>query len=262
MFNRVLVCLSLFLLLAPAAIAEYPNPPKILIDAVQEAAITIIEEESADQLRGAVPDLTALVLADLLARDYGLTEIASYNYFSEMKRTDKQIGAAGNANGSTTVVEAVSFPRVLSLAIERGAIQQKTNGTTATLSTTPYFSLVAFKADTAERYRKVGWLDRLGLSATFNVDDGASDFEDLRRYRNYRYVESSLFVFNHFGVDGRFGATGAVRWAVPHRTTTSDKEIPIDRRAVSRTLARDGDREECACAAHSRKAGWGGRPMS
>ena len=40
-----------------------------------------------------------------------------------------------------------------------------------------------------------------------------TDFDDLERYRNYRYVESSLFAFNHFGSDGRFGATGAVRWA-------------------------------------------------
>lgn len=41
----------------------------------------------------------------------------------------------------------------------------------------------------------------------------ARDFEDLERYRNYRHLESSVFAFNHFGADGRFGATAAVRWA-------------------------------------------------
>jgi len=41
----------------------------------------------------------------------------------------------------------------------------------------------------------------------------AHDFDDMSRYRNDRYLESSAYAVRHFGSDGRFGAVGSVLWA-------------------------------------------------
>ena len=88
----------------------------------------------------------------------------------ETKRTDKQLGASARAQGSTTLAEKPGIEDLLGLAIEDGAIQKEVNGTTLTLSTSPYVLSALHNGDTAANYLNHGDdLGRVGISATFNI---------------------------------------------------------------------------------------------
>jgi hypothetical protein len=88
----------------------------------------------------------------------------------ETKRTDKQLGASARSEGSTTLAEKPGIEDLLGLAIENGAIQKEVNGTTLTLSTSPYVLSALHNGDTATNYFNHGDdLGRVGISATFNI---------------------------------------------------------------------------------------------
>lgn len=88
----------------------------------------------------------------------------------ETKRTDKQLGASARSQGSTTLAEKTGIEDLLGLAIENGAIQKEVNGTTLTLSTSPYVLSALHNGDTATNYLNHGDdLGRVGISATFNI---------------------------------------------------------------------------------------------
>jgi hypothetical protein len=88
----------------------------------------------------------------------------------ETKRTDKQLGASARSEGSTTLAEKTGIEDLLGLAIENGAIEKQVNGTTLTLSTSPYLLSTIGSRDTAVSYLQHGDdLGRVGLSATFNI---------------------------------------------------------------------------------------------
>lgn len=175
----------------------YPNPPPILQQQVREAAITVLE--SADDGDDAPQEevgsfwtfLSQLAVTDALLRkgvvdsQTTLHQVGEYIYVGELQRTDKQLGAGASSSGTTTVVEKAGFPRLLSLAIEHGAIIQEENGTSLTLSTTPYLAAFAFAKDSATNYERFEILDRVGFAGTFALDpdnaeqgDGV-DAEDL-----------------------------------------------------------------------------------
>jgi hypothetical protein len=65
----------------------------------------------------------------------------------ETQRNDKQVGASATAEGSTTAAEKPGFAELLGLAVEHGAIQQEVNGTTLTLSSSPYMFVAAASVD-------------------------------------------------------------------------------------------------------------------
>lgn len=91
---------------------------------------------------------------------------------NETKRTDKQIGASANAEGSTTVAEKTGFADLLGIAVENGTIQQEVNGTTLTLSSSPYSLTAWAHGDTAQNYQAhENDLARVGVSATFNISN-------------------------------------------------------------------------------------------
>ncbi len=88
------------------------------------------------------------------------------------KATDKQIGASPQAEGSTSAIERPDFTKLLGFAVEHGAVEQVVNGTTLTLSSSPYALMTAGKGgDTAENYSHYNTFTRLGASATFNIQD-------------------------------------------------------------------------------------------
>jgi hypothetical protein len=90
----------------------------------------------------------------------------------ETKRTDKQTGASPNAEGSTSVAEKANFADLLAVAVENGTIQQETNGTTLTLSSSPYALTTWAHGDTATNYQNhENDLARIGVSATFNISN-------------------------------------------------------------------------------------------
>jgi hypothetical protein len=87
------------------------------------------------------------------------------------------------------LVEKAGLPEWLALAVEHGAIDQERNGTSVTLSTSPYAPIALIEGgDTAETFERFGFWRRIGLSATGQIDDGSGndpdelEFEDLSSF--------------------------------------------------------------------------------
>ena len=131
--------------------------------------------------RGEDPDIGAffdplaiLAIADGLNPEAN-TKVANLKFALlnaqlETKRSDKQLGASARAEGTTTLAEKAGIQSLLGLAIEDGAIQKEVNGTTLTLSTSPYVLSTLRNGDTAGNYLKHGDdLGRVGISTTFNI---------------------------------------------------------------------------------------------
>jgi hypothetical protein len=118
--------------------------------------------------------LAVLALVDGL-NPQAKTEVAALKFSLvnaqvETRRVDKQLGANARAEGSTTLAEKPGIEDLLGLAIEDGAIQKEVNGTTLTLSTSPYVLSAVRNGDTAANYLNHGNdLGRVGISATFNI---------------------------------------------------------------------------------------------
>jgi len=116
---------------------------------------------------------------------------------AETKSTDKQTGAGAKAQGSTSAVEKPDFPKLLSLAIENGTIQQESNGSTLTLSSSPYAFVAARQGDTAEVYRDNHDLTNIGASATFNITNADVPLANATRRQlaewsvKYRFFDRS-----------------------------------------------------------------------
>lgn len=88
---------------------------------------------------------------------------------NEVGRTDKQVGAAATVSGSTSAATKTDLPYILSLAIENGAVEREDNGTSATLSTTPYALLLLGEEDTDATFNRYAHLRRLGVAATLDL---------------------------------------------------------------------------------------------
>ncbi len=100
----------------------------------------------------------------------------------EVSRTDKRSGASGKSDATTTLVEKAGIPRLISLALERGAAEGNFDGTNLSLTTTPYSLITLFIDDSQSNYEKLSMLSRIGLSATFAVDN--DDFSETRTNRD------------------------------------------------------------------------------
>lgn len=110
-----------------------------------------------------------------------LRELEVYQYLSETARTDKQLGPAPNSEGAVSAIEKPSFARLLGFAIEHGGITKKNDGTNLTLSTSLYSLYAMSGGDTAERYQEAGFLNRIGVAATFALDDQNNELANVRR---------------------------------------------------------------------------------
>jgi len=102
-------------------------------------------------------------------------------FMEETKRTDKQIGASATAEGSTSAVEKPGFANLLGFAIENGAIQKNVNGTSLTLSSSPYAFVAAAQGDTSTTYQQYDFLNRVGVSANFNIGNQDNVLANVRR---------------------------------------------------------------------------------
>ncbi len=153
-------------------------PPK-LKEVAGSAARKILKSKDSDSISDFFHELTFFTLVDALAQGEAESEaraktiLKNIQVKEETKRTDTQIGASASAAGSTSATEKPNFARLLGIAIDHGAIQQAINGTTLTLSTTPYViqAASAKRGDTAETYQQYGDLSRIGLSASFNIQN-------------------------------------------------------------------------------------------
>ncbi len=120
--------------------------------------------------------LFAAAVAMALAPDSGKVELTELQYAHKLEivRTDKQLGASSTSSASTSAVEKPGIAQLLGLAVESGAITKKEDKSGVTLSTSPYSLLTVGVPDTRDNYEKYDLLRRLGMSATFSLDDGGS----------------------------------------------------------------------------------------
>ena len=161
----------------------YPDPPSILNDIVQNSAADVVKNRDSQKSLILESELLLYTLFDAAsaASSKIVRGLEPYRYLGETARTDKQLGASANSNGSVSAIEKPGFAQLLGFAIEHGGITKKNDGTNLTLSTSLY-SLYAMKdGDTAATYDRAGFLNRIGISASFAVDNKTDDLANARR---------------------------------------------------------------------------------
>ncbi|MGZ5436844.1 MAG: hypothetical protein ACXWID_02695 [Pyrinomonadaceae bacterium] len=161
---------------------DYPNPPTILGDIVTRDAKDISRGKNQGAIASA-DDMLLYATLDAASPTSSklLGELEPYKYLSETARTDKQLGASANSNGSVSAIEKPGFARLLGVAIEHGGINKKNDGTNLTLSTSLYSLFTITRPDTAETYARAGFLNRIGVATTFSVTDQQNELANARR---------------------------------------------------------------------------------
>lgn len=178
---------------APAAPVQsdcYPDAPQKLIDIVTGAADQIVDSGDPDDVTSSFGEILFITMAHAIAVDEVKSDeqrrdlfkrIEAARVHQETQRTDKQIGAPATAEGSTTATEKPGFAELLGFAIEHGAIEKEVNGTTLTLSSSPYAIVAAANGDNATTYKNYGYLSRVGVSANFNISNQDNLLANARR---------------------------------------------------------------------------------
>ena len=161
---------------------EYSDAPPLLTDIVGKAAGDVARGENDGDLSG-VPQMMLYATLDAASPTSSelLRGLQAYQYLSETARTDKQLGGAASSNGAVSAIEKPGFASLLGFAVEHGAINKKTDGTNLTLSTSLYSLYVVNKENTAETYKRAGVLNRVGVAATFAIDNTTNDLANARR---------------------------------------------------------------------------------
>ena len=123
-----------------------------------------------------------LVMDGFIADHYTATYGDTTHYFLSAvatTQTKTQNGAVPNASGSTSLVQSPLTNSLLGLAIENGAVLDDVNGTTLTLSSSPYAMVASFAGDTDSTYNAYGYLARLGASGSFQIADTTSPLSSV-----------------------------------------------------------------------------------
>ncbi len=175
---------------------DYPDPPSILLDIADKAAADVVRRKAP--VRAIFPRTQMVLYTVFDAASPNSSKIVrsleAYQYLSETARTDKQLGASANSDGAVSAIEKPSFAQLLGLAVEHGGITKKNDGTNLTLSTSLYSLYAMNGGDTAETYRRAGILNRIGVSATFAVDNKTNDLANARRNNLSQWsVKARLF---------------------------------------------------------------------
>ena len=186
---RKRTCLYILIFLGTSLLSEvlgqgYEDAPAILREKVKEAVNTIIQaatdpeepDPDASSEIGGYWDLLVLYTVIDAKSNYGtltpsIRDIEQIKNINEAARTDKNISASSNATGTTTLVEKAGLPRLIAFAVESGAVDKSVNETNLTLSTTPYALLALLTEDTQQNYVTYSYLNRIGVSATIQLDD-------------------------------------------------------------------------------------------
>jgi hypothetical protein len=172
---------------APAA--TYADAPDLLTDAAERSAADVVRREAvgdAEAADSAVSSIEKLILYTLFdaaspASSKAVRGLTAYQYLGETARTDKQLGAAAKSEGAVSAIEKPGFARLLGLAIEHGGIARENDGTNLTLSTSLYSLYTLRGDDTPETYERAGVLNRLGVSASFAVENKNNELANARR---------------------------------------------------------------------------------
>jgi DNA-binding transcriptional regulator YdaS (Cro superfamily) len=162
--------------------SAYDGAPMLLTDIVTKASKDVAAGRNNGALSG-IPQMMLYTTLDASSPTSSqlLRGLEAYQYLSETARTDKQLGASATSNGAVSAIEKPGFARLLGFAVEHGAIDKKNDGTNLTLSTSLYSLYAINREDTAETYARAGVLNRVGVFASFAVDNQENDLANARR---------------------------------------------------------------------------------
>ena len=119
------------------------------------------------------PRLFFLTVANKVAADPGvnsITNLEAMRFMVETARTDKHLGASSGTAASTSAIDTPGFANLLGFAIENGYIEKNVQDTVLTLSTSPSAFFSMKEKDATKAYRDAGLFNRIGLSASFNIN--------------------------------------------------------------------------------------------
>lgn len=165
------------------ATGTYADAPALLTDIVSKSVDDAINEGDADEIASGLQKMILYTIVDAASETSSkqFRTLEAYQYLGETARTDKQLAGSANSDGAVSGIEKPGFAQLLGFAIEHGGITKKNDGTNLTLSTSLY-SLYAMKnGDTAENYDRAGFLNRIGVSSTFAIDNNTNELANARR---------------------------------------------------------------------------------
>jgi len=175
---------------APLAVSGptcYPNPPpkvQELADAVA-SLIVDLKQLPTDAIGVHLEKLLYFTVADALLEEkekINLRKLHVQQFVAETARTDKQTNAPANVAGAVSAAEKPGFSQLLGFAIDHGAIEKQVNGTSLTLSSSPYALLAAANGgDTSENHERYDFFNRIGISANFNIANQTDPLSSARR---------------------------------------------------------------------------------
>jgi len=166
---------------APSVI--YTDAPEILSDLTTNLAIAVINANDPELAGQAGTQMVLYTVLDAASPTSSqlIHSLEAYRYIGETARTDKQLGGSADSNGAVSSIEKPGFAQLLGFAVEHGGITKENDGTNLTLSTSLYSLYALGTKDTAENYARAGILNRVGLAATFAVDDKDNELANARR---------------------------------------------------------------------------------
>jgi hypothetical protein len=158
---------------------NYKDAPKVLLKKVDEVVGSVLsdiaanEQNPEEQIASQFPQLFSFSLSDAVLandKDNPVPSLEPVRFFLETARTDKQIGTSSSSGGATSMVEKPGFPFLLGIAIENGVIEKNVQDTVLTLSTSPSALFAIGQPDTTKAYKNAGIFNKIGLSASFNIN--------------------------------------------------------------------------------------------
>ena len=185
MTMRAVICAWIVLAIAAVATAQVSSKEAHVAEQVRSMSTHV----AADQAQGKPhPEFAVggqvenLMMDGFLADHYASTYGETKHFFLTSvatKQTKTQNGAAPNASGSTSLVQQPIASRLLSLAVENGAVLDDVNGTTLTLSSSPYAMVASIEGDSDATYAAYGYLSRVGANASFQIADASTPLSNV-----------------------------------------------------------------------------------
>jgi len=162
---------------------NYPDPPLALSDIADKAAADVVKNNKSDRSIAPIFQMMLYTIFDAASPTSSkmVRELPSYEYLSETARTDKQLGASAKSDGAVSTIEKPGFAQLLGFAVEHGGITKKNDGTNLTLSSSLYSLYTMNTSDTAENYARAGILNRVGVAASFAIDNKDNELANARR---------------------------------------------------------------------------------
>jgi len=138
-----------------------------------EADRTTIRNEAKFLLRiQNKPALYAVALSAQVAKD----PVNKFKADVDEARVDKQVGSASSSTGSTSLTSKGSVPAILGFAVENGALETSTSGTSITFTGRPVQIIQALQDigwtdsyKVIEKNLGLGFLNRFALGVTFDT---------------------------------------------------------------------------------------------